>query len=78
MNRDSGWLARTDATAYILILMGNIPWRESVPCVVRMNGFDNPNDLIGSRNLQALCPERLDFDPTARIALRIKRGVGVT
>jgi len=43
-----------------------------------MNGFDNPHDIIGSRNLQALCPERLDFDATARIALRIKRGVGVT
>jgi|SRR5271165_1458861 len=67
-----GWLARTDATAHSLILMGNIPWRESVPIVVRMNGFDNPHDLIGSRNLQALCPERPDFDATAGIARRIK------
>jgi hypothetical protein len=72
LNRDTGCLARTDATAHSLILMGNIPWRESVPYVVRMNASDDPRDLIGSRDLQALCPERLDFDGTARIALRVK------
>jgi len=52
--------------------MGNIPWRESVPYVGPMNGFDNPHDLVGSRNLQALCPEGLDLDATARVARRIK------